>query len=101
MSVDDWHNVLRVNLSGAFYMSKPALAHMLERGSGRIINISSVVAETGNVGQANYAASKSGLLGLTKSLAREGALALAKTDKLNGGIGRTVNAVTPGLIETE
>jgi 3-oxoacyl-[acyl-carrier protein] reductase len=82
-------------------MSKPALAHMLERGSGRIINISSVVAETGNVGQANYAASKSGLIGLTKSLAREGALALAKTDKLNGGIGLTVNAVTPGLIETE
>jgi NAD(P)-dependent dehydrogenase (short-subunit alcohol dehydrogenase family) len=56
---------------------------------------------TGNVGQANYAASKSGLLGLSKSLAREGALALAKTDKLNGGIGLTVNAVTPGLIETE
>ena len=101
MSVDDWHNVLRVNLSGAFYMSKPALAHMLERGSGRIINISSVVAETGNVGQANYAASKSGLLGLTKSLAREAALALAKTDKLDGGIGLTVNAVTPGLIETD
>jgi NAD(P)-dependent dehydrogenase (short-subunit alcohol dehydrogenase family) len=101
MSVDDWHNVLRVNLSGAFYMSKPALAHMLERGSGRIINISSVVAETGNVGQANYAASKSGLLGLTKSLAREAALALAKTDKLAGGIGLTVNAVTPGLIETD
>jgi NAD(P)-dependent dehydrogenase (short-subunit alcohol dehydrogenase family) len=101
MSVDDWHNVLRVNLSGAFYMSKPALAHMLERGSGRIINISSVVAETGNVGQANYAASKSGLVGLTKSLAREAALALAKTDKLAGGIGLTVNAVTPGLIETD
>jgi NAD(P)-dependent dehydrogenase (short-subunit alcohol dehydrogenase family) len=101
MSVDDWHNVLRVNLSGAFYMSKPALAHMLERSSGRIINISSVVAETGNAGQANYAASKSGLLGLTKSLAREAALALAKTDKLNGGIGLTVNAVTPGLIDTD
>jgi acetoacetyl-CoA reductase/3-oxoacyl-[acyl-carrier protein] reductase len=101
MSVDDWHNVLRVNLSGAFYMSKPALAHMLERGSGRIINISSVVAETGNAGQANYAASKSGLLGLTKSLAREAALALAKTDKLNGGTGLTVNAVTPGLIDTD
>ena len=101
MSVDDWHNVLRVNLSGAFYMSKPALAHMLERGSGRIINISSVVAETGNVGQANYAASKSGLLGFTKSLAREAAVALGKSGKLESGIGLTVNAVTPGLIETD
>ena len=101
MSVNDWHNVLRVNLSGAFYMSKPALAHMLERGSGRIINISSVVAETGNIGQANYAASKSGLLGFTKSLAREAALALANAGLLDGGIGLTVNAVTPGLIETD
>jgi len=53
MTVDDWHQVLRVNLSGAFYLTKPSLAHMLERGSGRIINISSVVAETGNIGQAN------------------------------------------------
>ena len=101
MSVEDWHNVLRVNLSGAFYMSKPALAHMLDRGSGRIINISSVVAETGNVGQANYAASKSGLLGFTKSLAREAALAISKAGKVGDGIGLTVNAVTPGLIETD
>ncbi len=102
MTVDDWHKVLRVNLSGAFYMSQPALAHMLERGSGRIINISSVVGETGNIGQANYAASKSGLLGLTKTLAREAAFALEKAGKLDsGGIGLTVNAVTPGLIETE
>jgi 3-oxoacyl-[acyl-carrier protein] reductase len=101
MSVDDSHNVLRVNLSGAFYVSKPALAHMIERGSGRIINISSVVAETGNVGQANYAASKSGLLGFTKSLAREAALAMGNAGTLDGGIGLTVNAVTPGLIETD
>ena len=101
MSVEDWHNVLRVNLSGAFYMSKPALAHMLERGSGRIINISSVVAETGNVGQANYAASKSGLLGFTKSLAREAALSMAQAGRLSDGIGLTVNAVTPGLIQTD
>jgi NAD(P)-dependent dehydrogenase (short-subunit alcohol dehydrogenase family) len=57
-------------------MRQPALAHMLERGSGRIINISSVVGETGNIGLANYAASKSGLLGLTKTLAREAAFAL-------------------------
>ena len=96
--MDDWHKVLRVNLSGAFYMSKPALAHMLERGSGRIINISSVVAETGNVGQANYAASKSGLLGFTKKLARSRARA---GQQAGAGLGLTVNAVTPGLIETD
>ena len=69
MTVDDWHKVLRVNLSGAFYLSKLALEHMLERGSGRIINISSVIGQTGNIGQANYAASKSGLFGLTISVA--------------------------------
>jgi acetoacetyl-CoA reductase/3-oxoacyl-[acyl-carrier protein] reductase len=94
--------VLRINLSGAFYMSKPAFAHMLEQGSGRIINISSITGEIGNIGQANYAASKSGLLGLTKTLAREAAFALAKSGKLDDhGPGLTVNAVTPGLIETE
>ena len=102
MTVDDWHKVLRVNLSGAFYMSKPALEHMIERGSGRIINISSISGEIGNIGQANYAASKSGLFGFTKTLAREAAFALAKADKLSDeGIGLTVNAVMPGLIETE
>ena len=66
MTVDEWHQVLRVNLSGAFYMSQPALEHMLERGSGRIINISSITGEIGNIGQANYAASKAGPLGFTK-----------------------------------
>jgi NAD(P)-dependent dehydrogenase (short-subunit alcohol dehydrogenase family) len=101
MSVDDWHKVLRVNLSGAFYMIKPALGHMLERGSGRIINMSSVVGETGNIGQANYAASKSGLFGLTKTLAREAAFALRASGKLDAGVGLTVNAITPGLIETD
>jgi NAD(P)-dependent dehydrogenase (short-subunit alcohol dehydrogenase family) len=101
MSIDDWHKVLRVNLSGAFYMTKPALVHMLERGSGRIINISSVTGETGRVGQANYAASKSGLFGLTKTLAREAAFALRTSGKLDTGMGVTVNAVTPGLIETD
>ena len=101
MSVDDWHKVLRINLSGAFYMSKPALEHMIERGSGRIINISSLVGEIGNIGQANYAASKSGLFGFTKTLAREAAFALARRGSSDDGIGLTVNAVTPGLIETD
>src|SRR6201997_5112045 len=71
MTDEDWYTVIAVNLSGAFFMSQAALAHMVERGSGRIINISSIIGEIGNVGQANYAASKSGLFGLTKSLARE------------------------------
>ena len=71
MTADDWDKVIRVNLSGAFYMSKPALEHMIERGSGRIVNISSVVGQQGNIGQANYAASKSGMFGLTTTLARE------------------------------
>jgi acetoacetyl-CoA reductase/3-oxoacyl-[acyl-carrier protein] reductase len=101
MSKDDWHKVLRVNLSGSFYMSKPAITHMIDRGSGRIINISSVTGEIGNIGQANYAASKSGEFGLTKSLAREAALALRLSGKLEHGIGLTVNCVTPGLIETD
>jgi NAD(P)-dependent dehydrogenase (short-subunit alcohol dehydrogenase family) len=101
MSADDWHKVLRVNLSGAFYMTKPALIHMLERGSCRVINISSVTGETGNIGQANYTASKSGLFGLTKTLAREVALALRASGKLGSGTGLTVNTITPGLIETD
>ncbi len=102
MSVDDWHKVLRVNLSGAFYMSKPALEHMVERGTGRIINISSIVGQMGNIGQANYAASKSGLFGLTMTMAREAAFALVKAGMLDDqGIGLTVNAVAPGFTETE
>jgi acetoacetyl-CoA reductase/3-oxoacyl-[acyl-carrier protein] reductase len=101
MSVDDWHKVLRVNLSGSFYMSKPAIEHMIERGSGRIIFISSVTGEIGNVGQSNYAASKSGEFGLTKTLAREAALALRLAGKLEKGIGVTVNCITPGLVETD
>ncbi len=90
MSHDDWHNVLDVNLFGAFAMTKAVLEHMIERGSGRIVNISSVIGETGNVGQANYAASKAGLFGLTKSLALE----MARR-------GITVNVVSPGFIATE
>ncbi len=102
MSVEDWHKVLRVNLSGAFYLSKPALEHMIDRGSGRIINISSIIGQMGNIGQANYAASKSGLHGLTMTLAREAAFALGKAGKLEeDGIGLTVNAVAPGFISTD
>ncbi len=100
MAPEDWNKVIRVNLSGAFFMSKPALAHMIERGSGRIVNISSIVGEMGNIGQANYAASKAGLFGLTKTLAREAAQELKRRDKL-GGLGVTVNCVAPGFIATE
>ena len=101
LSAADWDKVVKVDLSGAFYMSKPAIEHMIGRGSGRIINISSVAGEMGNIGQANYTASKSGLFGLTKTLAREAALALRMAGKLEKGIGITVNCVTPGLIDTD
>jgi NAD(P)-dependent dehydrogenase (short-subunit alcohol dehydrogenase family) len=90
MSIDDWHAVLRVNLSGAFYMTKAILEPMIELGSGRIVNISSVIADIGNIGQANYAASKSGLFGFSKSLALE----VARR-------GITVNCVAPGFIDTD
>jgi NAD(P)-dependent dehydrogenase (short-subunit alcohol dehydrogenase family) len=97
---EDWYKVIAVNLSGAFFMSQAVLPHMLERGSGRIVNISSIVGEIGNIGQVNYASSKSGLFGLTKSLAREAAFALKRAGK-EGGLGITVNTVTPGFIATE
>jgi NAD(P)-dependent dehydrogenase (short-subunit alcohol dehydrogenase family) len=100
MTDDDWQRVMNVNLSGAFYLSQAALRHMLERGSGRIINISSVIGETGNIGQSNYAAAKSGLFGLTKTLAREAAFQLQRAGKLDG-LGVTVNTVTPGFIATD
>jgi acetoacetyl-CoA reductase/3-oxoacyl-[acyl-carrier protein] reductase len=102
LSAEDWDRVVRVNLSGAFYMSKPALEHMIERGSGRIVNISSIIGQIGNIGQANYAASKSGMFGLTMTLAREAAQALAKAEKLHeSGVNVTVNCVAPGFIETD
>ncbi|MBW2477780.1 MAG: 3-oxoacyl-ACP reductase FabG [Deltaproteobacteria bacterium] len=103
MTDDDWYNVLNVNLSGAFFLSQAALRHMAERGSGRIVNVSSVIGETGNIGQSNYAASKSGLFGLTKTLAREASLMLARSGKLNdpSNIGLTINTITPGFIATE
>jgi NAD(P)-dependent dehydrogenase (short-subunit alcohol dehydrogenase family) len=101
MTTDDWQTVLDVNLSGAFYLSQAAMRHMLERGTGRNVSISSVIGETGNIGQANYAASRSGLFGLTKSLAKEAAFQLKRAGLLGDGIGLTVNAVAPGLIATE
>ena len=90
MTADEWDRVIQVNLSGAFYLSRAVLQHMIDRGYGRIVNISSVIGEMGNVGQANYAAAKSGLFGLTKTLALE----TAKR-------GITVNCVTPGFVATE
>jgi acetoacetyl-CoA reductase len=90
MASDDWDRVITVNLNGAFYMSRAVLEPMLEAGYGRIVNISSVIGETGNIGQANYAAAKSGLFGLTKTLALETARR-----------GITVNCVAPGFIATE
>ena len=99
---EDWYRVLAVNLSGAFFTSQAVMPHMLERGTGRIINISSIIGSTGNIGQTNYAASKSGMFGLTKSLAREACFQLARAGKLtDDSIGLTVNAVAPGFIATE
>ncbi|HEY5179723.1 MAG TPA: SDR family oxidoreductase [Dermatophilaceae bacterium] len=102
MTIEDWNTVIAVNLSGSFYMAQPALEHMVERGTGRIIFVSSVIGETGNIGQANYAASKAGMLGLTKTLAKETAFILARAGRLtDNGVGITVNTVTPGFVATE
>jgi 3-oxoacyl-[acyl-carrier protein] reductase len=102
MPVEAWDTVLAVNLSGSFYMAQPALEHMIERGTGRIIFVSSVIGEHGNIGQANYAASKAGMLGLTKALAKETAFILERAGRREvDGIGITVNTVTPGFVATE
>ncbi len=90
MSDDDWAQVLDTNLSGAFYTCRAASRIMLKQRSGSIVNISSVVGVFGNAGQANYAASKAGLIGLTKSLAKE-----------FGSRGVTANVVAPGFIATD
>jgi 3-oxoacyl-[acyl-carrier protein] reductase len=90
MKKDDWDTVLATNLTGAFLAIQQVLQGMMRERWGRIINISSVVGETGNPGQANYVASKAGLIGLTKSIARE-----------MGSRNITVNAVAPGFIETD
>jgi 3-oxoacyl-[acyl-carrier protein] reductase len=90
MKRDDWDQVIATNLTAAFALSQAAIKPMLKQRSGRIVNISSVVGQTGNAGQANYAASKAGLIGFSKALARE----LASRNI-------TVNVVAPGLIETD
>jgi len=90
MDEEEWESVLDTNLSGPFWMTRAIARPMLKARSGRIINMSSVAGRMGNVGQANYASAKAGLIGLTKSVARE----LASR-------GITCNAIAPGLIETE
>ena len=89
MSPDDWDLVMKVNLKGAFNCIRAAVRPMMAQRSGRIISIASVVGQVGNAGQANYAASKAGLIALTKTVAKE-----------FGGRGITANAVAPGFIET-
>ena len=90
MKEEDWRRVLDVNLTAAFFLARAALRGMMRRRSGRIVSVSSVVGAAGNPGQANYAASKAGLVGMSKALAAEAAAR-----------GVTVNCVAPGLVDTE
>ena len=90
LSETDWDTVLDANLKGAFFTTKAVVKGMMKRRSGRIINVTSIVGLTGNKGQANYAASKAGLIGFTKSVAKEYA-----------SRGVLVNAIAPGFIETD
>jgi 3-oxoacyl-[acyl-carrier protein] reductase len=90
MKADDWNAVIQTNLTGAFLAIQQVLPGMMKERWGRIVNISSVVGESGNAGQANYVASKAGLIGLTKAIAQE-----------MGSRGVTANAVAPGFIDTD
>ena len=90
MSVDEWQEVINTDLSSAFYCTSAVIPHMIERTYGRIINMSSIIGQMGNVGQSNYAAAKAGLIAFTKSAAQE----LARYNI-------TVNAMCPGFIETD
>ncbi len=88
MRDEDWHEIIAVNLHGTFYCTRAVLREMIRQRHGRIVNVSSIVAEVGNPGQANYIAAKAGVIGFTKAVAKEVA-----------GRGITVNAVAPGYIE--
>ncbi|HHW11682.1 MAG TPA: 3-oxoacyl-[acyl-carrier-protein] reductase [Firmicutes bacterium] len=90
MPPEDWEKVININLTGTFNLTKAAIKHMIKRKTGKIINIASIIGEIGNVGQANYAASKAGVIAFTKSVAKE-----------LGSRGIRANAVAPGFIKSQ